>query len=178
MYGFLAALFTGLLISGSAYALDRASALGLQMALEDHGFELGEPDGAIGPATRRAIRGFAEKHGLEATPTAVLSFMVEMSLRSRTQITDQNKLEKIRLEVSHSLRDPESSKIREVYKTPFPGGMYICGEVNGKNAYGAYAGYSQFHGMDILDHFAMLNIDGNSLKLSAAICATSFVVQD
>jgi len=78
MRRFLAVLSSALLISGGAYALDRPSVIGVQIALGDHGFNPGDPDGAIGPATRSAIKGFAKKYSVEETPDAVLNFMVEM----------------------------------------------------------------------------------------------------
>jgi len=80
--------------------------------------------------------------------------------------------------VAKDLRDPDSAKIREVYRVPFPKGAYICGEVNGKNAYGGYAGYTSFHGMEIMGDFFTLNIDDASSALSQVICATAFVVPD
>ena len=42
--------------------------------------------------------------------------------------------------VADSLRDPSSAEFREVFEGP----TATCGEVNGKNAYGAYAGFKRF----------------------------------
>jgi peptidoglycan hydrolase-like protein with peptidoglycan-binding domain len=167
----------GVLASGSASAMDRWSIAGIQIALNDHGFNAGDADGSIGPATRKAMRGFAEKFGIDATPDAVLTFMVRMSIKSRTQITDQASLDMIKMGVSKGLRDPDSAKIRDVYTAPYPGGKYICGEVNGKNAYGGYAGYSAFLGMEIMGSLALISIDDSSSAFSQATCMTAFTVQ-
>lgn len=42
--------------------------------------------------------------------------------------------------VANGLRDPASAQFREVRRV----GDAVCGEVNGKNAYGAYAGFRHF----------------------------------
>ncbi|EJL22694.1 hypothetical protein PMI01_04933 [Caulobacter sp. AP07] len=42
--------------------------------------------------------------------------------------------------IAHDLKDPSSALFREVHKTD----QAVCGEVNGKNAYGAYAGFRHF----------------------------------
>lgn len=52
--------------------------------------------------------------------------------------------DKVKNAVAERLRDPSSAQFRNV-KTGERRGMYhVCGEVNGKNAYGAYSGYERF----------------------------------
>lgn len=47
--------------------------------------------------------------------------------------------------VADRLRDPESAQFRSVKSGTAPNGLAtVCGEVNGKNAYGAYSGYQRF----------------------------------
>lgn len=46
--------------------------------------------------------------------------------------------------VADSLRDPSSAQFRNVRVVPFGQGSVICGEVNGKNAYGGYVGFVPF----------------------------------
>tara|TARA_B100000749_G_C18387913_1_gene448917 strand:+ start:245 stop:748 length:504 start_codon:yes stop_codon:yes gene_type:complete len=56
--------------------------------------------------------------------------------------------------VAKSLLDPESARFRNVVRRPFStgtnsvpddlGGFIYCGEVNGKNAFGGYAGFKTF----------------------------------
>jgi len=43
--------------------------------------------------------------------------------------------------VADSLRDPSSAQFRNVRVVPFGQGSVICGEVNGKNAYGGYVAF-------------------------------------
>lgn len=48
--------------------------------------------------------------------------------------------------VASELRDPESAQFRNISKTKKNefGVVTVCGEVNGKNAYGGYVGYQRF----------------------------------
>jgi hypothetical protein len=42
------------------------------------------------------------------------------------------------------LRDPDSAKIRNQFVAKYKGKRILCGEINGKNTYGAYTGYTKF----------------------------------
>lgn len=53
-------------------------------------------------------------------------------------------LDAARNNVADLLKDPDSAKFRNVRFVMHEGGALICGEVNGKNAYGGYVGYKQF----------------------------------
>ncbi len=46
--------------------------------------------------------------------------------------------------VVHDFKDPESARFRKIELRDFQGGKLVCGEVNGKNSYGAYVGYRKF----------------------------------
>jgi hypothetical protein len=51
--------------------------------------------------------------------------------------------------VKEQLKDPESAKFRNVRSVPFMGigedvGDVFCGEVNARNAFGGYSGFSDF----------------------------------
>lgn len=55
-------------------------------------------------------------------------------------------------QVAHHMRDPSSAQFREVRALKQKdGSVAVCGEVNGKNAYGGYAGFQKFvvHGGDV-----------------------------
>ena len=54
-----------------------------------------------------------------------------------------NEITEMQIAVSYSFLDPESAKFRSVRRSP----LGYCGEVNAKNAYGAYVGYKAFHAM-------------------------------
>jgi hypothetical protein len=44
-----------------------------------------------------------------------------------------------------SLRDPRSAQFQDVQTTRLQsGGVAVCGEINGKNAFGAYVGFKRF----------------------------------
>lgn len=46
--------------------------------------------------------------------------------------------------VASSLKDPESAKFRNVAIRPYGYGRVVCGEVNAKNSYGGYVGFTRF----------------------------------
>ncbi|WP_147163975.1 hypothetical protein [Pararhodospirillum oryzae] len=46
--------------------------------------------------------------------------------------------------VKDTMKDPDSALVRNVKVVDFEGGKVVCGEVNAKNSYGAYVGYSAF----------------------------------
>ena len=53
-------------------------------------------------------------------------------------------LESTKLRVSDVLKDPESARFRKLRLVAYKGGLLACGEVNAKNSYGGYVGFSQF----------------------------------
>jgi len=56
----------------------------------------------------------------------------------------------IRSSLDDRLKDAESARFKDVliYLRPGPDAIHsICGQVNSKNSYGAYAGYSPFFGV-------------------------------
>lgn len=47
--------------------------------------------------------------------------------------------------VERKLRDPSSAQYRDLHVVPtHQGDQVVCGEVNGKNAYGGYVGFAPF----------------------------------
>lgn len=66
----------------------------------------------------------------------------------------QRELALVKAKVAGNLKDPSSAQFRNVRRVPFlkmpekdpwafPG--HYCGEVNGKNSYGAYSGFQTFY---------------------------------
>ncbi len=155
-------------------ALDFVSILQLQFALKGHGFDPGKPDGRIGPATRSALNGFAEKYGTSADADSVFEFMLREAAKARVEITDEEKLKNIEESVAEQLRDPSSVMIRNVYRTTAGSDSIICGEVNGKNAYGGYAGFTPFFGHSVLGDFIPMTIDDSESSFAWYKCALGF----
>ena len=46
-----------------------------------------------------------------------------------------------------ALKDPESAQLKNVQLTPEKSGFLVCGEINAKNGYGGYTGFSKFAGI-------------------------------
>ena len=135
--------------ASASHAMDFVDVFMLQSTMAEHGFDSGEPDGRIGPATRRAIAGFSEKYDLPEDPDTLLEALVSRSIAHSIAITREvgisdSRLEEIKDGVAELLRDPSSVQIRDVRIVENPKGRFYCGEVNGKNAYGGYAGFMNF----------------------------------
>ena len=78
--------------------------------------------------------------------------------------SDQEIIKMVRDSVTKDFKDPDSAKFRNerVFRTRVEprhrktgeviekDGIYVCGEVNGKNSYGAYAGYRDYWGGQLL----------------------------
>lgn len=59
--------------------------------------------------------------------------------------TDQHLIDQAQKEVADQLRDPSSAQFRRVKVVrQVDGRKVVCGELNGHNAYGGYAGFSKF----------------------------------
>ncbi|UXC18532.1 putative periplasmic lipoprotein [Comamonas squillarum] len=46
--------------------------------------------------------------------------------------------------IARNLKDPAAAQFRNVRVMQFTNGRVVCGEVNGKNSYGAYVGFKRF----------------------------------
>ncbi|NQE62960.1 hypothetical protein [Caulobacter sp. RHG1] len=54
------------------------------------------------------------------------------------------RIEKVKNLAANQLRDPASAQFRNVRQ----GGAFVCGEINGKNGFGGYSGFTRFIGTD------------------------------
>lgn len=84
--------------------------------------------------------------------------------------------------VAAQLRDPESARFRSVaiYQRIDRHGQshtIVCGEVNGKNVYGGYVGYTEFYVIDktpkILNRTADRQLQGLFLHLRRQLCSNA-----
>ena len=155
-------------------ALDLLTVGDLQMVLRSHGFDVGTIDGKIGPSTQNSLNSFAEKYAIRSDAQSVLIFIFQKNLASRRVIEDETRLEDIKARVAENLRDPSSALIRNVFEVDNPDMTIICGEVNGKNAYGGYAGFTWFFGLSIFNSFSLARIDDAESSFAEASCTMAF----
>lgn len=169
------ALALSCLGTSSAQALDKIQAYWLQHVLNDHGFYVGDPDGVIGPKSKEKILEFATVYGAPKAPELLFSWIIQQSAMSSETIEDEGILQEIRAKVAEQLKDPASAQFRKIRLQKGPSGDFVCGEVNGKNSYGAYAGYTPFFSLGAFSgHFAMFYIDSESHTVAFYKCLTSF----
>lgn len=58
--------------------------------------------------------------------------------------SDDDAITQAQKKLGDSLKDPGAAQFKNVRMTPYLDGKVICGEVNGKNSYGAYVGFKPF----------------------------------
>ncbi|MDN3524334.1 hypothetical protein QWY79_03535 [Halomonas sabkhae] len=79
------------------------------------------------------------KHIVTATVVATMSLAI-----AGCDINDWNQKRIAKNAVAEKLRDPESAKFRSLDVFGPHGSIVVCGQVNGKNGFGAYAGFERF----------------------------------
>lgn len=174
LFKFLLLTASLIFLGQTAFALGLTEKFILQATLNGHGYDVGEPDGKFGPATRRGIAAFSKDYGSSTDPDALFLFMYKLHLQNRVKIEDPEFLENIKNGVSNRMRDPESTQIRNVYSIIRVRSEIICGEVNGKNAYGGYAGFTRFFGMALSADFVTIGIDSSDETVVSVSCDLSF----
>ena len=63
---------------------------------------------------------------------------------SGCNLVEAPEIRKAKTEVADALRDPASAQFRNVESFGLDSGSMVCGEVNGKNGFGAYTGFTHF----------------------------------
>ncbi|WP_442771935.1 hypothetical protein [Paenirhodobacter enshiensis] len=177
MFRFVSAAFAVSAMSGAAFAADEVSFIVVQNTLVDHGYLEANPDRYESPQMTAAMEGFSKDYGGSPTVDGVLSTMMGLAMKNRTEVSDRSLLAKVEKAVGEQLRDPDSVKLRNVYIERSPRSELICGEVNGKNAYGGYAGFTTFYGLlahGSEDVFQIAGIDGAGSSTALLTCATTF----
>tara|TARA_B110000211_G_C13813492_1_gene435996 strand:- start:69 stop:629 length:561 start_codon:yes stop_codon:yes gene_type:complete len=169
----LVAAAMSICISSQALALSATEAIVMQWTLTDHGYDIGELDGVIGKRTMQAIQSFSEKHGSPTDPEKLGRWFRKTMIQNREEITDPEYLEKIRNAVGDDMKDPSSAIIKDVFLNIGPRGRFICGEVNGKNSYGAYSGYTSFHSLseELFGGLPLFIVDGEPYGISFYRCS-------
>lgn len=77
-------------------------------------------------------------------------FLIALITLAGCKPNDEKAIELAKKEIAANTRDPDSSKfrfVRFVQKKEASDGTvsgYVCGQINGKNAFGAYSGFTPF----------------------------------
>lgn len=82
----------------------------------------------------------------------------------------KKQIEAVKKAVRKELKDPDAAKFGSIKGALKDGTIYVCGMVNGKNSYGAYAGEKPFIGLLATgddnqpnSHFAVMPMAGNTI---------------
>lgn len=108
-----------------------------QAKLNKLGYDIGKPDGKIGPKTLAAIKNDAEKHGYEATISGFQSHYLKKVIEGSKPVESEDVKEKVKKAIGDTLLDPYSAMYEDWRYLPSGA---VCVDVNAKNAFGAYVG--------------------------------------
>lgn len=100
-------------------------------------------------------------------------FCISIPTTTFAEKVTKEELSNIALQIKglkHFLKDSDSAKFRDVFISRYEDGVVACGEVNAKNSYGAYSGFSKFVQTSIVDsdevwsHFCNNKISSYTVK--------------
>jgi hypothetical protein len=75
----------------------------------------------------------------------ILAGLVLLGAAPHQQQPNAVLIAKAKAQIEHKLRDPSSVQYRNIHVLPNTGeGARVCGEVNAKNGYGGYDGFTRF----------------------------------
>ena len=112
-----------------------------QSKLTALGYDVGESDGRMGPSTQRGLDAASVEYGFEPNTRGLIRYFSVDTISRRFQLDDGSLKTAIIDDVNNKLLDPFSSQFRYFYQLPSGS---VCGEVNAKNTYGAYTGWTPF----------------------------------
>lgn len=115
----------------------------IQAKLYELGFYTAKIDGLNGPSTRRALVAYGEEKRVPGTLSDVARRMYRDARTSGRDPT-KDELAAAQERIAQDLRDPEAARFRNARAYETPDGIAVCGEVNGKNLYGAYVGFQPY----------------------------------
>ena len=69
--------------------------------------------------------------------------LMEIESIAFVERSDDEIIERIKENVRGELRDPDSAEFRRVNLTREEEAIYLCGQVNAKNAFGGYTGFTK-----------------------------------
>lgn len=102
---------------------------------------------ACGPAPRYqtgytpSYDPFAE---LRRKSISVVDAMAKLTQTRLDKAGEEKVIDEALASARHGMKDPDAAQFRNVRLVAYNGGHVVCGEVNGKNSYGAYVGYTPF----------------------------------
>ena len=77
---------------------------------------------------------------------AIASLFLLAGCEGVFQSEEEQAKQAVQEQVAQVLKDPSSAQFQNVQALDEEAFWYICGEVNGKNSFGAYAGFDRFYG--------------------------------
>lgn len=89
-----------------------------------------------------------KRHTHRATSTVAIAVGLLLAAAAQAQdaapLSDEQLITAAKGRVAHEMKDPGSVQFRDVTITTSGTSLYVCGEYNAKNSYGAYVGFRKF----------------------------------
>ena len=142
----VAAMMTIVLVvsAETATAQGREEVFYLQTKIDSLGYDIGKPDGVAGKRTINALREIGAEEGFEPTPAAAVSHYMSKYYATIEEIPEDGEdMKHVKETFEDVLLDPFSARFKDIVMTD---NGNVCGLVNSKNSYGAYAGFRWFFG--------------------------------
>lgn len=79
---------------------------------------------------------------------AIAKAMATAGKAAQERLGEQKLIESAKQAAAYDLKDPSSAQFRNVRLVSYSDGRVVCGEINAKNSYGAYVGFSAFMATD------------------------------
>ncbi len=116
----------------------------LQVRLKIDGYYADETDGLSGPNFRNALKGYALEYGTSASSSSVSNHIANRAIQDEMRSPTKTELEKAHAAARDEIKDGPSARFRKEFAFDVGRNVVICGEINGKNSYGAYVGFSSY----------------------------------
>lgn len=140
----LAFVFTAMLPAADASAgFDRA-VYALQNRLQIDGYYSDETDGLAGPNFRRALSDYAADHDIAPSASEVFNHIAIKALENEARRPLEQELQEARNSAREKIKDGPAARFRNEIAFDVADRVVICGEINGKNSYGAYIGFTPY----------------------------------
>lgn len=101
--------------------------------------------GCVNPRYQNAVNNYNNtiNEARNLSTSAVMN-MAEAGIKYTQVNSEEAYIEAAKDTVKRKLKDPDSAKFQDMVVRDYQGGKVVCGEVNSKNSYGGYVGFTPF----------------------------------
>jgi hypothetical protein len=82
---------------------------------------------------------------IRSLPILASALMIAAAACAAPYADTKEFVEQAKANLTHDFKDPQSAQFRDLFLSEYRGLTFLCGDVNGKNGYGAYIGFLKFY---------------------------------